>query len=145
MASLGLALALAGSALAADPTASLPGTWSHAQINVIGPHGRPHTQIFDQGRVQSVTASSLTLKEIDGSVVTVQVAPNAVVVLNGRRGSFSQIQPGFFARTLGVDGLPAKRVTGISPRPRLVKALAMLGPVQAGTGTAPAPLTTIGR
>ncbi len=118
MAALGLALALSGSALAADPTASLPGSWSHAQINVIGPHGRPHTQIFDQGRVQSVTPSSVTLKEMDGSVVTIQVAPDAVVIVNGRRGAFSQIQPGFSVRTLGIDGLPAKRVTGISPKPR---------------------------
>ena len=112
----GLALALAGAALAGDPTALLPGTWSHAQINVIGPHGRPHTQIFDRGRVQAVTSSSLTLKESDGSLVTIQVAPGAVVVIDGRPGSFSQIQAGFWARTLGIDGLPAKRVTAISPR-----------------------------
>ena len=116
IASLASVLALAGPALASDPTASLPATWSHAQINVIGPHGRPHTEIFDRGRVQSVTSSSLTLKESDGSVVTIQVAPNAVVTVDGQQGSFSQIQAGFWARTLGIDGFAAKRVTAISPK-----------------------------
>ena len=114
---LGAALVPASSALAGDPTASLPGAWSHAQINVVGPHGRAHTQIYDRGRVQSLTSSSLTLKESDGSLVTIQVASGAIVVIDGQPGSLSQIQAGYWARTLGIDGLPAKRVSATAPKP----------------------------
>lgn len=112
------ALGCSGVALAADPTAGLPAGWSHAQINVTGPRGQPHTLIYDRGRVQSVTPTSVTLRERDGSIVTVQVAPNAVVVVDGRPGTLSQILPRFWVRTLGVDGLPARRVDGTSPPPR---------------------------
>ena len=117
-----LGLALAGTAFAADPTAGLPRGWSHIQINVVGPRGKAHTLIYDRGRVQSVTSSSVTLRESDGSIVTIQVSPNAVVTVDGRPGSFSQIVPRFWVRTLGVDGLPAKRVAGTtSPLPRSLR------------------------
>jgi hypothetical protein len=104
------AASLAGAASAADPSASLPAGWSHAQVNI-----GAHTFIFDRGRVTAVGASSLTLRERDGSVVTIQVAPSAVIRINGQAGSFSQIQPGFGAMTVGVDGRPARRVQATAP------------------------------
>jgi hypothetical protein len=107
--------AFSGGALAADPAALLPSGWSHAEINVTGPNGTPHTLIYDRGRVQSVTSSSITLKERDGSVVTIQVAPAAAVRVNGQRGSLAQILPGYHALTLGVDGRPAKQVRATAP------------------------------
>jgi hypothetical protein len=107
---LACALALSATAFAGDPTAGFPAGWTHLQINVVGPNGRAHTEIFDRGRVQSVTPSSLTLRENDGSVVMIQVAPNALVRVDGRLGSLSQIGVGFFVRTLGIDGLPARAV-----------------------------------
>jgi hypothetical protein len=110
-----LALLCAGAAFAADPSALLPAGWSHAQINVIGPKGRPHTLIYDRGRVQSVTPSSLTLLERDGSVVTIQVSATAVVRVNGQPGSLAQVQPGFNAMTFGIDGNPAQRVQANQP------------------------------
>jgi hypothetical protein len=109
------ALAVTGSALGADPAASLPAGWSHAQVNVVGARGRPHTLIYDRGRVQSVGGSALSLLERDGSVVTIQVAPNAVVRLNGRRVTLDAIRPGDTARTLGTDGRPATKVTATRP------------------------------
>jgi hypothetical protein len=116
-ATVGLAVGLAGTAYAADPTAGFPAGWTHLQINVVGPRGRAHTEIFDRGRVQSVTASSLTLRENDASIVTIQVAPNARVIVDGHPGSLAQIGPRFWVRTLGIDGLPAMRVAAMSPRP----------------------------
>jgi hypothetical protein len=110
LAALIAVLGCAGVAAAAGPAASLPAGWSHAEINVVGARGQPHTLIFDRGRVQSVGALSLTLKERDGSVVTIRVAPNAVVRIGGRLASFGEIRPGFRATTLGIDGLPATRV-----------------------------------
>jgi hypothetical protein len=115
IAALVAAFVLSGGALAAGPAASLPAGWSHAEVNVTGPRGHAHTLIFDRGRVQSVASSSLTLKERDGSVVTIQVAPRAVVRVNGRRGSLDQILPGYTATTQGVDGRPANLVRAFQP------------------------------
>jgi hypothetical protein len=109
------ALAWSGSSLAADPAASLPAGWSHAQVNVVGPGRKAHTLIFDRGRVQSVVGAALALLERDGSVVTIQVAPNAVVRLNGRRASLADLRPGDTARTRGIDGGPADSVVATRP------------------------------
>lgn len=114
---VGLALALAGTAAAADPTAGFPAGWTHLQINIVGPRGQAHTEIFDRGRVQSLTASSVTLLENGGVVQTIQVAPNAVVLLNGQPASFSQLQVRDWVRTLGIDGLPARRIVATTPPP----------------------------
>jgi hypothetical protein len=110
-----VALSCAGAALATDPSALLPAGWSHAEINVTGPRGQAHTEIFDRGRVQIVGASSLTLLERDGSVVTIQVAPTAVIRVNGLAAALAQIQPGYSATTLGLDGRPARRVQATRP------------------------------
>ena len=82
---------------------------------MVGPGGRPHTLIYDRGRVQSVGSSSLELLERDGSVVTIQVAPNAVVRLNGLRAWLAALRPGDQARTVGTDGRPANKVTATRP------------------------------
>ena len=120
-----VALCCSGAALAANPAALLPVGWSHAEINVTGPRGRTHTLIYDRGRVQSIGPSSLTLLERDGSVVTIQVAPNAVILVNGAAGTFAQIQVGYNAMTLGIDGLPAQRVQAVvPPKPVVPKRLA---------------------
>ena len=140
---IGLALGVVGTAFAADPTAGFPAGWTHLQINVVGPGGKPHTQIFDRGRAQSVTSSSVTLRESDGIIVTIKVAPNAIVIVNGRRGSFSQIAPGFWVRTLGVDGRPAKRISATAPpRPRVVPNRRVVPPATTTTASAPAGSTT---
>ena len=109
------ALLCSGSALAANPAASLPAGWSHAQVNVVGPRGVGHTWIYDRGRVQSVGSSSLTLYEQDATTVTIQIAPNAVVKINGRFATLSAVRVGDRARTLGVDGRPAKQVLVTRP------------------------------
>ena len=109
------ALLCSGSALAANPAASLPAGWSHAQVNVVGPRGIGHTLIYDRGRVQSVGSSSLTLLEPGGFAPTIQVAPNAVVRINGLLASLAAVRVGDKARTLGVDGKPAKQVLVTRP------------------------------
>ena len=106
----------AGAAAAQNPAAFLPPGWSHAQINVTGAGGRAHTYIYDRGRVTAVDASSLTLKERDGSIVTIQVAPDAQVRVNGRAASLARIRRGYSAMTVGIDGAPARRVQANAPR-----------------------------
>src|SRR5581483_6934740 len=81
---LAAAASCCGASAAAISPPPLPRGWSHAQINVVGPNGRPHTLIYDRGRVLSVGDSSLTLREPDRSVVTIQVAPTATIRIDGR-------------------------------------------------------------
>jgi hypothetical protein len=110
-------LALAGAASAAGPLASLPPGWSHASVNVVGPHGQAHTVVYDRGKVTSVGPLTLTLKELDGSIVTVAVSPKATINLNAHSAPLSQVQPGDAALTVGIDGAPAIRVQVTVPPP----------------------------
>src|SRR3954452_6195051 len=122
-----LATALAAAALcvpAAPPPAPPPALragWSHAEINVTGANGKPHTLVFDRGRIQAVGSFSLTLREQDGSLVTIQVAPRATVRLNGRNVPFFRLRPGLVATTRGTDGKPANLVKATTPPRKAVK------------------------
>jgi hypothetical protein len=100
---------LAGSSEAGNPLAGLPSGWSHATINVLIKR-QPHTLIYDRGQVVAFTAGSLTLRERDGSVVVINVAPNAKVVIAGRPASLSQVRRLEIATTMSIDGAPATTV-----------------------------------
>jgi hypothetical protein len=100
---------LAGPTQAAGPLASLPPGWSHASINVVIRHV-PHTLTYDRGRVVAVSASSLTLRERDGSLVTVAVDPASKVVIAGQPGSLSSVRRLEIATTMSIDGAPATTV-----------------------------------
>jgi hypothetical protein len=52
----------------------------------------------DRGVVQSVDASQIVLRTLDGGVVTYSVVPRPVVRLNGARAAIADIRPGFVAR-----------------------------------------------
>jgi hypothetical protein len=99
-----LAVAAVGSAGAAgDGGERFPAGWSHAEINVTQ-GGVSHTLIYDRGRVQQVSPSALVLRELDNSVVTIEVSPQTVVKVNGRPATLAQIKKRFQATTLRVDG-----------------------------------------
>src|ERR1700730_2790891 len=98
-----LALAAAGAAAAILRAPNLPAGWSHAEINVVVRH-QPHTLTYDRGRVQLVTASSLTLKERDGTVWTINVAPTATITIDGSPAQLSQVRPRETATTVAVAG-----------------------------------------
>jgi len=51
----------------------------------------------DRGIVQSVSASQIVLRELDGSVVSIAVDSGTQVFLNGRPAALTDIQPGFVA------------------------------------------------
>jgi hypothetical protein len=51
----------------------------------------------DRGIVQSVSASQIVLRELDGSVVSIGVDADTQVFLNGRPAALTDIQPGFVA------------------------------------------------
>jgi hypothetical protein len=98
-----LALAAAGGAAQILHGPNLPPGWSHAEINVVVKH-QPHTLTYDRGRVQIVTAGSLTLKERDGTVWTINVAPTAKITIGGAPAQLSQVRPREIATTVAVDG-----------------------------------------
>ena len=104
-----LALAGAGSAATILRGPNLPPGWSHAEINVVI-RRQPHTLTYDRGNVQLVTANSLTLKERDGTIWTINVAPTATITIDGSPAQLSQVRPREIATTIAIDGAPAVSV-----------------------------------
>ena len=65
---------------------------------------------LDQGRLRQKEGSSLLLREADGSIVSVPVAANAVVTLNGQPSSFRALRRGMIVVTVREGGAPASEV-----------------------------------
>lgn len=53
--------------------------------------------LIDRGRVRAKTRTSLTLRERDATVVTIEVAPDATILVNGRVASLTQVRVGMTA------------------------------------------------
>jgi hypothetical protein len=91
----------------------IPGTWSHAEINVrIKKH--PHTLILDRGRVLQVTTSQITLREAAGGDTPIPVSAETLVTIDGRRASITDLRRRMFATTMQIDGGDAVRVRATS-------------------------------
>jgi hypothetical protein len=109
-----LSLSLAGGALAAGrgPIPAwprLPGTWSHAEINVsIG--RTPHTLILDRGRIVQVSATQVTLRERDGTTVVVPLSASTVVVIRSVPSTTFDLRKRMNAQTMRIDGGAAVRL-----------------------------------
>jgi hypothetical protein len=108
------ALCLSGSAGAAavPPFPRLPGTWSHAEINVTL-NKKPHTLSLDRGRITKVSGTQLTLREKTGGVVTsvpVPLSASAIVTIDGVRSTIYSLRPKMEAQTMRIDGGVAVRV-----------------------------------
>ncbi len=91
----------------------IPGTWSHAEINV-RIQKQPHTLILDRGRVVQVTTSQLTLREGAGGDTVIPVDAETIVTLDGRRASIADLRRRMFATTMRIDGGDAVRVRATS-------------------------------
>jgi hypothetical protein len=94
---------VAGAGAAGGDPVQFPAGWSHAEINVTQ-NGVSHTLIYDRGRVQSVSPTTVVLKERDGSVVSVPVSPATSVRVNGQPATLSQVKRRMQATTIRVDG-----------------------------------------
>ena len=70
----------------------------------------PHDYLLDHGRIRQVGASTVTLRERDGTVVTINVSPTARIKLNGKNASFLQLQKGMMALTIHDGDKPADQV-----------------------------------
>ena len=82
-----------------------------AEIGVAsGDPATPHDFLLDHGRIKQVGVSTLTLREKDGTVVTINVSPTARVKLNGKNASFLQLRQGMMATTIHDGDKPADQV-----------------------------------
>lgn len=70
----------------------------------------PHDYLLDHGRIRQVGAFTVTLRERDGTVVTINVSPTARIKLNGKNASFLQLQKGMMALTIHDGDKPADQV-----------------------------------
>jgi hypothetical protein len=82
-----------------------------AEIGVAsGDPATPHDFLLDHGRIKQVGVSTLTLREKDGTVVTINVSATARVKLNGKNGGFLQLRQGMMATTIHDGDKPADQV-----------------------------------
>jgi hypothetical protein len=65
---------------------------------------------IDRGRIRSTAGRALMLKERDGTVVTIPVAPDARIDLNGRPIVFERLRNGMQATTIRLGDEPASTV-----------------------------------
>ena len=72
--------------------------------------GALHDYRIDRGVIRDKSPGSLTLRERDASVVTIAVAPNASISLNGRSTSFSALRRGMVATVIRDGDSPAGEV-----------------------------------
>ena|SRR5215208_6880449 len=65
---------------------------------------------LDRGRVLRTPGSSLLIREADGTVVTVPVAPGAAILLDGRSATFDELRRGMVVVTVREGGAAASEV-----------------------------------
>jgi hypothetical protein len=70
---------------------------------------------IDRGRIRSTAGRALTLKERDGTLVTIAVAPDAKIDVNGRPVVFERLRIGMQATTIRLGDAPASTVK-VTPR-----------------------------
>jgi hypothetical protein len=78
---------------------------------VIRAFGKPRAaKQLDKGVIVSVSATLIVLRQIDGSLVSVSVGPQTVVILNDAPASLSELRPGYLAAVLHYGAQPAREV-----------------------------------
>lgn len=72
--------------------------------------GTTHDTRIDRGKVRAVTATSVTLLEKDGTLVTVPVAPEAIIHVNARAVPLIRLRKGMTVTVFRTDDAPASTV-----------------------------------
>jgi hypothetical protein len=65
-----------------------------AEVVWIAPDGTTRDTRLDRGRIRSVTSDSITLRELDGSVDAIPLAPNVTVLVGAQAGSLGDLRRG---------------------------------------------------
>jgi hypothetical protein len=98
---------------------ALPGAW--LATTYFGPtmtrveasvqaKGVLHDYRLDRGQIKALAPGTLTLRERDGLLVPVAIAPTARIKLNGQPASFAGLRKGMFATTVRDNEAPADTV-----------------------------------
>jgi hypothetical protein len=69
-----------------------------------------HDYRIDRGVIRDKSPGSLTLRERDGTLVTIAVAPTAFVTLRGRTSSFAALRRGMIATVIRDGDAPASEI-----------------------------------
>ncbi len=107
--------AAAGRGGAPPPLPSVPGKWSHVEMNVTI-RRVPHTLILDQGRIQQASAAQVLLHRADGTNVAIPLSPDTIIKFGRFTVGPNALKKGEYAVTMEVDGGAAVRVK-VSLRP----------------------------
>ena len=104
--------------LAAGPVQALPGNLGNyffgprlvrAEV-LVKDGGALHVYRVDRGVIRGKAPGELVLREGDGTLVTIAVAPTAAVTVNGRPAAFSQLRRGMVATVIREGDAPAAEV-----------------------------------
>lgn len=76
--------------------------------------------VLDRGIVQSVSASQVVLRALDGSTISITVGPRTRVSLNGDPAVITAVQPGYVATVLHDGNRPAVYVRAVGRAPLVV-------------------------
>jgi hypothetical protein len=77
------------------------------------PAGRPpadRPSVTRRGIIQALSAKAITLKELDGTTLSVSVDAKTRVFINGKRALLREVKPGFAAIAKGKAGEPAREL-----------------------------------
>ena len=77
---------------------------------VVKSDGILHDYRIDRGKIRAVSSSSITLRERDQAIVTIALAPNVEVKLNGVPTSLSALRPRMTATVIRDNDGPATTV-----------------------------------
>jgi hypothetical protein len=91
------------------PFPTILGVWSHDERNVLI-KGKWHTMILDHGRIVKSTAGQLTLREPDGTMAIIPLAPKTRVVPLRLADTPPALRRGLWAITMRIDDGAAVRV-----------------------------------
>jgi hypothetical protein len=91
----------------------IPGTWSHAEINVTIKKV-PHTLIVDRGKITEITTTQVTVREGAGVNQPIPLNAQTMVTLDGKPATISSLRRKMTVTTLRVDGGAAVRVSASS-------------------------------
>jgi hypothetical protein len=95
---------------------------ARAEVILVLNGGQVHDFRIDRGRLRSLPRTgSLELKELDGTVQVIPVAPNAAVTVNGVPASLSALARGMVVTAVRDGSGPAQQVLAEGPRPRAAR------------------------
>jgi hypothetical protein len=104
--------------LVAQPGLALPGNLGNYFFGprlvrgevLVKDAGALHVYRVDRGVIRAKTAADLTLREGDGTLVTIAVSPTATITLRGQPTTLKQLRRGMVATVIREGDAPANEV-----------------------------------